>query len=153
MSAFISPQITFEQANPAAPPLAEPAPSSYIVLEPPDTGEQSGLADSTETNIALASSKTNDIRNAQRSVPAIFKKIAYCESGNRQFDAKGRVVRGLVNPQDIGRYQINMAVWGTKAKQLGINVFSEDGNEEMALFIHTNYGLDPWNASRGCWNR
>lgn len=89
--------------------------------------------------------------NLPRELPTIFEHIAYCESGNTQWDSNGNVIRGVVNPMDIGKYQINTAVWGDEAYKLGYDVYTEDGNEAMALELYRRQGTDPWHASEWCW--
>ena len=78
--------------------------------------------------------------------------IAECESGGRQYNADGSVKRGRVNPNDTGLYQINKTVWGAKAKELGYDILTEEGNIKMANWIYDKYETKPWNASKKCWN-
>ena len=84
-------------------------------------------------------------------LPAELVKIAECESGNKHYDDNGEVIRGELNPLDIGKYQINLGYWGDKSKELGYNIHEEEGNTLMALWIYKNYGTDPWNWSKKCW--
>ena len=84
-------------------------------------------------------------------IPPILKKIAQCESHNRQFDEKGQVVRGIVNHADVGKYQINMTVWADTADILGYDLLTEEGNEAMALELYRTQGVAPWLASNACW--
>jgi len=62
-------------------------------------------------------------------LPPILQKIATCESRNTHYDRYGRVLRGKRNPQDVGKYQINAAVWGTVAAEQGYDLYDEQGNE------------------------
>ena len=87
----------------------------------------------------------------KKEIPALLARIAYCESRNRQFDAQGNVLRGESNPQDIGKYQINLRHWGDKAEEWGHDIFSEEGNEAMALAIFERHGAAPWKWSKKCW--
>lgn len=87
-----------------------------------------------------------------RSVPPILKKIAKCE-GVTQFDKKGNVVKGRVNKSDIGLLQINEKIWGAKAKELGYNIYTEEGNIAMGKWLLANYGSAKWYLSSACWNR
>ena len=89
----------------------------------------------------------------QEPVPAILERIAWCESRGRQFDEHGAVVRGLVNPDDIGKYQINEKHWGVEAKQLGYNLATEEGNRKMAMLLFDRYGTQPWHWSQSCWDK
>lgn len=85
------------------------------------------------------------------TIPPILKKIAVCESNNSHYDKNGQV---LINKtQDAGRYQINIPVWGKKAKEIGLNLMDEKDNETMAKWIFLNYGSAPWVASSNCWNK
>lgn len=83
--------------------------------------------------------------------PRILAIIADCESGGEHFNSDGSVKRGRVNSYDIGKYQINVKIWGKKASQLGYDIFTEQGNELMARWIYENYGTSPWNLSKKCW--
>ena len=86
-------------------------------------------------------------------LPPIFARIAFCESTDRQFNSDGEVVRGMVTPADVGRYQINTTHWGVEAKRLGYDLMTEDGNEAMALYLYKKYGTKPWRSSAKCWDK
>ena len=95
----------------------------------------------------------NDEQVAEETIiPEILRKIAMCESEGRHFDKNGDVVVG-VNRNDIGKYQINMAYWQIEAEKLGLDLYSEKGNEAMALELYRKYGTKPWNSSYKCWGR
>ena len=83
--------------------------------------------------------------------PAMLTRICKAESGLRQFNAKGDVLRGKVEPSDIGYCQINETIWNDKARKMGIDIYTEQGNKDMALYIFNNYGTDPWNSSKQSW--
>ena len=84
-------------------------------------------------------------------LPVELQAIGFCESGNRHFNKDGSVLKGFLNPHDIGEWQINEIVWGEKAKQLGFDIYDQKGNQEMAMWIYQNYGTEPWNWSKPCW--
>ena len=86
-------------------------------------------------------------------LPPLFARIAYCESRDRQFDADGRLLRGSVNPYDVGRYQINTLQWADESSKLGYDLSTEDGNEAMALYLYKKFGTKPWRSSQKCWDR
>jgi len=90
--------------------------------------------------------------SVEQSVPLIFEKIAYCESKGKHFEEDGTVVRG-VNKHDIGKYQINEKYWQKFAEKLGHDIYTEEGNEAMALVLHERYGTEPWNSSKKCWSK
>lgn len=85
-------------------------------------------------------------------VPEILKRIAQCESPSGQFEKDGSVVRGS-NRDDIGKYQINLKHWGDDANTLGYDLFTEQGNELMALHIYHKKGVQPWHWSQKCWDK
>lgn len=85
-------------------------------------------------------------------IPEILKKIAFCESRDRQFDEDGSVLRGH-NPDDIGKYQINEKIWGQYAQKLGFDLHTEEGNEAMALQLYQRYHTKPWVWSQKCWSK
>jgi hypothetical protein len=85
------------------------------------------------------------------SVPPILKRIAKCESNNKQFKDNGDVLRGKITPSDIGKYQINEPIWNDLARRLGYDIFTEVGNEQMAIYIYQNFGTDMWSPSKKCW--
>lgn len=86
------------------------------------------------------------------ALPLIFGRIAQCESRDRQFDEDGKLLRGDINPYDIGRYQINTLHWSDEAKKLGFDLTTEDGNEAMALYLYRKFGTKPWRSSQKCWD-
>lgn len=53
---------------------------------------------------------------------------------------------------DVGGYALNNATWGADASRLGIDIYTEEGNTQMAEWILNNYGTAPWYLSRGRWN-
>lgn len=87
------------------------------------------------------------------SVPPILEKIAFCESGNRQFKEDGTLVRGIVNPKDVGRFQINEFYHLEKSIELGMDIYTERGNTQYALWLYENEGTRPWNWSKHCWDK
>lgn len=102
-----------------------------------------------ESVVSTSTSPTASIK----SIPPILEKIAKCESGGTQFKADGTVVTGIVNPQDIGKFQINLKYHGERAKQLGIDLYTEEGNTLYALILYHEQGTTPWNWSKSCWSQ
>lgn len=108
---------------------------------------------------------TNYVRGYATSTPdepaVIMNRIAGCESEwNRNsfgshYDAKGRVRRNINKngSWDIGRWQINLETWETKAHELGYNVYTPEGNEKMAYWIYNNRGTEDWYSSKDCWSK
>lgn len=128
--ALSSPNTAYEQGRDTVPASGEAAYS----LAYPLLGNNAG-----ETRIA--------------EIPQIMRKIAECESRGRQFDEDGNVLRGELHPADIGKYQINSAVWKEEAKKLGYDLLTEEGNEQFALELYRRYDTLPWESSKSCWGK
>lgn len=75
--------------------------------------------------------------------------IAQCESGGRQFDDDGNVITSSTD--DIGKWQIHLPDHWGRAESLGINLWTEEGNEKFARILYAENGLKDWEASRTCW--
>jgi len=80
-----------------------------------------------------------------------FVSIARCESGIRQFTANGDVIRSRTN--DVGLFQVNLKTWEKKSKELGIDIYTLEGNVIMAKVIYDQQGISAWNASIHCWKK
>src|SRR5579872_3734689 len=91
------------------------------------------------------------IEPANELLPPILQKIAYCESGNRQFTASGALVLGRVNPDDWGRFQVNVKAHGAEAQKLGDDLRTWEGNTAFAIWLFQREGTAPWIYSRSCW--
>lgn len=85
--------------------------------------------------------------------------VCACESQGDPFktpthwDIDGQVLRGRINPQDIGMCQIHAPIWEPVAIKLGFNIYEEQGNIKMANHIYDTQGLAPWKWSEHCWSR
>lgn len=86
-------------------------------------------------------------------LPPVMKRIAQCESGNTHYKNGQVITNGNKNGSvDIGRFQINLAIWGKTATELGYDLAKDEGNTNFALYLYENYGSEPWIWSRTCWN-
>jgi len=83
----------------------------------------------------------------------ILIEVARCESEFRQFDAEGEVIRGRAVADDIGVMQINEFFHGETAKNMGIDIYTAQGNVAYAKYLYSKYGLRPWSASKPCWSK
>ena len=94
----------------------------------------------------------------------VLERIAYAESGGNQFCTEKLVKKGActhvgrvitrVNKngsRDYGELQINDRVWGAKAKELGYDIMTKEGNEAMGIYIFEHYGTEPWYLSSKNW--
>lgn len=80
------------------------------------------------------------------------KKIAWCESRNLQFNPDGSVKRGVVNSQDVGKWQINEHYHLEESIRLGMDIYTLAGNTAYAQHLYSSQGNTPWNWSKDCWS-
>ena len=82
----------------------------------------------------------------------VMKKIAWCESHNRQFDETGAVLRGVVNPLDTGYFQLNKKYHLADSIRLGMDIETLEGNKAYGQHLYETQGTTPWNWSKPCWS-
>lgn len=94
------------------------------------------------------------IKLVDKTLPPILQKICQAESPNGHYRKNGTISIYVNNNKtiDIGKCQIN-SIWEAKAVELGYNIYTEQGNEDMARWIFTNYGSEPWYSSKSRWNK
>lgn len=80
----------------------------------------------------------------------VREHIGECESGNLQFDAQGKVIKNPTTPA-VGKYQIMASLHEDTAKSMGMDIYTEEGNEAYAKYLYDKNGLTDWEASRYCW--
>lgn len=82
----------------------------------------------------------------------ILVDIARCESRFRHLDENGDILRGKVNKSDLGLMQINEYYHADKAKELGLDLKTLEGNMAYAQYLYNHEGGQPWISSSKCWN-
>ena len=92
------------------------------------------------------------VRDYFKDIP-LLAEISKCESTFRQFGSNGKVIRGMVNSDDIGLMQINKYYHEEDAVKLGFDIYTIDGNLQYAKWLYGKYGSDPWVHSSKCWNK
>lgn len=80
-------------------------------------------------------------------------KVAECESSLRQHDNNGLVLRGVVDKKDSGVFQINLRYHLEEAEALKLDIDKLEHNIIYAKLLYDKYGLQPWKASKPCWNK
>ncbi len=83
----------------------------------------------------------------------VLLAIAQCESSFRHYDTDGTVLRGAVNPADVGLMQINEKYHGDKAVELGFDLETPEGNMQYAKWLYEKEGGQPWISSSSCWKK
>ena len=81
----------------------------------------------------------------------LFSAIALCESDNMHYNEDGTIVRSWANA--VGRYQIHVPAHLERAKSLGIDIFTPEGNEEYAILHYREEGTWQWRYSQHCWSK
>lgn len=107
----------------------------------------------TSTVLAQSVASQNGENNGSVKLPPILLAIEHCESGGRQFDSSGNVIRGKVNHLDVGILQINTHYHQGEADKLGLDLMTRDGNERFGLWLYGKEGTTPWLPSKPCWGR
>lgn len=84
---------------------------------------------------------------------SIMHHVARCESGKRQFQANGEVLRGRQNEKDVGIFQINEFYHLENSKKIGIDIYTPEGNVAYAKYLYDRNGTRDWNWSKECWGK
>jgi hypothetical protein len=92
------------------------------------------------------------IREKYADTPILIE-IARCESTFRHEDKQGNVLRGKVDKADVGVMQINERYHLEKAKSLGFDLHTIQGNTAYAEYLYEKEGAKPWSASAKCWSK
>lgn len=131
--------------------------SDAQVTEAPTNTETESIVDDkaySEISEQVKVKTTEDIIAEHFSDAPILKKIAFCESQNRQIDeTTGAVLRGKVNSQDVGVMQINEKYHLEAAKKLGLDIYTLEGNIDYAKHLYKTQGVKPWVHSSKCWDK
>ena len=85
-----------------------------------------------------------------RELPIALQIISFCESGAKQYDKKGRIIKGPL--KEIGIFQIHPIHFNRAFKE-GFDIFSPTGNMAFALHLYNRNGLNDWLASKKCWSK
>ena len=80
-------------------------------------------------------------------------EIARCESNLSQYSNDGSIVRGRVNPKDVGVFQINEDYHLRQSQERGFDIYTTRGNIEYAISLLKKSGSKPWSASKPCWGQ
>ncbi|MBI2475719.1 MAG: hypothetical protein HYV67_00560 [Candidatus Taylorbacteria bacterium] len=92
------------------------------------------------------------VRDYFKGTP-ILAEIAKCESQFRHIGERGDIIRGKVNPSDIGVMQINEDYHSKEALKLGLDLTTLQGNMAFAKRLYEKEGTAPWQSSSECWDK
>lgn len=116
------------------------------------------VAEAEEPQVVLIATTTKEVAP---KVPAVLSAIADCESGDRrsdgsaipntarQFNPDGSVVKNPASSA-TGKYQIMASLHAANAREMGHDIYTEEGNEGFALHLFETQGAKPWLASVKC---
>ena len=82
----------------------------------------------------------------------VMYAIAGCESHFRQYDTDGSVLRNT-HSSAVGIFQIMDSVHSETAAELGIDIYTTQGNAAYAKYLYDQEGTVPWAASKACWGK
>ncbi len=126
-----------------------------IIKGPVNLEAQTVAVTTTEQNIDITNATSSaDIKKITREFfkdKPLLAEIARCESHYRQYVSDGVLLRGKVNPADVGVMQINEKYHLQRSKELGFDIYTLKGNLEYGEYLYDEQGAQPWSASRPCW--
>jgi hypothetical protein len=99
---------------------------------------------------ADVSAGTNE--NVERIVRGAFSDkpdmiiIAKCESGFRQFNSDGSVLRGGAGKHYVGIFQIDENIHRAAGLNMGLDIDTLEGNVGYAYHMYSTSGSRPWNS-------
>ncbi|MFA6527837.1 MAG: hypothetical protein WCT20_05430 [Candidatus Babeliales bacterium] len=116
-------------------------------------GAPTTLAESTTVGLAQNPESIGEYVEKYFSETPILADIARCESTMRHTDKDGTILRGEVDSDDIGVMQINTRYHLEDSKELGLDIYSLNGNLAYAQHLYKTQGVQPWRASQPCWGK
>jgi len=118
----------------------------------PHAVENSAAVPVAKQEMASSTTIENYTRAYYKDTP-ILAEIAKCESQFSQFDKDGNVVRGRKNKADVGIMQINEYYHLEDSKNVGIDIYTIDGNLAYGKRLYDIYGTSAWKSSQKCWGK
>jgi hypothetical protein len=110
--------------------------TTYPLGDPLPMPEKPALPTLAETEAA--------VRAYFADIPVMIS-IAKCESTFRQYNNDGTPLRG--SNVYIGIFQIDEKIHAAKAKGMGMDIYTMEGNMAYAKYLYTGAGTRPW---KGC---
>lgn len=97
-----------------------------------------------ETDTSISKTVEERVREYFADTPVMID-IARCESSFRQFNDSGSVLRGGGRDY-IGIFQISDSVHSDRAKVLGFDLATVEGNLGYAKYLYQQSGSSPWSS-------
>ena len=108
------------------------------------------MQENTEVTVVVQETDIKTLLENEFGIGSVMVDIAKCESGYRQFDKDGNVLRGEQNSLDIGLYQINEYYHLEASKKFGVDIYTLEGNISYAKYLYATQGVQPWAWSNDC---
>jgi len=111
------------------------------------------------TDVKVKVTKANPNKGVESKVREYFSdlpimaEVSKCESRYRQFSPDGSIFRGIVNSADVGVMQVNEYYHLKRAKKLGIDIHTLEGNLKYSRILYNEKGTQPWYSSAPCWKK
>ena len=83
---------------------------------------------------------------------SISEAIIKCESGGKAYAKNINYRDGVPWSEDIGYWQINDYYHRESLLELGWDIYKPEDNLEAGFFLMKTQGVQPWDASKFCWN-
>ena len=124
---------------------------AFAALVP--TASTVDLASTTQSVTMPASQSVEEyVREYFQDAPVMID-IARCESRFTQLNKDGSVVKNP-NSTAMGAFQIMASLHAESAqKNLGLNIYTLQGNAGYARYLYEKNGTRDWNASKHCWGK
>ena len=112
-------------------------------------------------NNAFKHSSDQKIEEAKKVIRLIIRtfpeeplmlKIAFCES-SLVHKENGELKRNRQGSSAVGALQILSSVHKQDLKKQGLNLNKTEDYFQFARFLFENRGVQPWQASKKCWNQ
>jgi hypothetical protein len=130
---------------------SSPTASAEVTIGTNDT-----TADEANTEQEVIAGKEEDHAARTTLYPELVP-VCSCESTGRpdneprHYDLDGvTVLRGRINPLDVGACQINLKYHEQAATNLGLDLFKEEDNYAYANYLYDHQGFKPWSWSAHC---
>jgi hypothetical protein len=107
---------------------------------------------------SVATARTQSPANAEAVEKYVRKHapelvgIARCESRFRQYNQNGSPLYNAGGSSAVGVMQIMSSAHNRRAKSLGFDIKTLEGNVGYAKVLYQEQGKQPWKASRRCWS-
>jgi hypothetical protein len=83
----------------------------------------------------------------------LLVRISKAESSFNHYDKDGSVLKGKINPSDVGLFQINEKYHLEKSKELGLDIYNPIDNIKYAVYLYKKNGTKDWLWSKKIWSK